>query len=240
MTANVALRRMLIPAGLVAGLVLAWLLGHQQGQASVTTPPSATSATPSATAPPPRQQAQPAQHTRQGAMAAAARMVAQLGSPSILTAQGRKTLSTQIAEPGRQQALEASLAQEAATAVMVALRDDAERGLAYGLRTVPVDLRLDNYSQGRAQVAVFCAIYVASTSQPAALGHGTVTVELAWGGSGWRLRTYGNTPAVGPAPVGYVAPAEGWRPISGESVIALSYELRQLLSHGSAPPYGLP
>ncbi|WP_188197515.1 hypothetical protein [Nonomuraea sp. SYSU D8015] len=232
------LRRILLAAGLVVLLALAWLLGRQQGQSAApqqqpTLPPVLTS--PSG-APTP---GTPHQSSRQGALTAAATMVAQLGSPRILTEQGRKTVSTQIAEPGRQQALEALLAQEAATPVMAALRDDDERGLAYGLRTVPVSLRLDSYGQGRAQVAVFCAVYVASTSQPAALGHGTVTVELVWSG-GWRLRSYRNAPSVGPAPVGYFAPAEGWRPISGESVIALSYELRQLLSQGSAPPYGLP
>lgn len=235
MTAT-ALRRILLAAGLAVLLALAWLLGRQQG---LSEPPQLLSPPISSPSSEPTS-ARQHQPTQQGALAAAASMVSQLGSPRILTAQGRQTLSTQIAEPGRQQQLEASLAAEAATPVMVALRDDDERGLAYGLRTVPISLHVDAYNRDSAQVAVFSAIYVASTSQPAVLGHGTVTMELVWSGAAWRLRSYRNAPAVGPAPVGYAAPPDGWQPISGESVIALSYKLRQLLSQGTAPPYGRP
>ncbi|MFF0250647.1 hypothetical protein [Streptosporangium sandarakinum] len=202
--------------------------------ASATVPVVATAAPPPAVAP-----AGPtsAATRRKSALAAAARAVALIGSPHLLSADGRTWLAQVLAAPTHRTQLRALLEREASAPSMVALRDDAERGLRYGFRTVPVALRAEQIGTRRAVVSVFAALYLVSSSQPATLGHGLIRVELTWSALGWRVQHYRNSPAIGPVPAGYAPPDGGWQPVNGDNVILLSEQLRELLSDSVAPDY---
>ncbi|MEU9835598.1 hypothetical protein AB0D67_29030 [Streptosporangium sp. NPDC048047] len=174
---------------------------------------------------------------RKSALAAAARAVALIGSPHLLSTDGRTWLAQVLAAPTHRMQLRTLLEREASAPTMVALRDDAERGLRYGFRTVPVALRAEQVDTRRAVVSVFAALYLVSSSQPATLGHGLIRVELTWSALGWRVQYYRNSPAIGPVPAGYAPPDGGWQPINGDNVILLSEQLRELLSDSVAPDY---
>ncbi|WP_433358565.1 hypothetical protein [Streptosporangium sp. CA-115845] len=172
-----------------------------------------------------------------GALAAAARSVALIGSPQVLTPAGRDWLSEEVADPARRAQVRALLDREASTPALAGLRDDAERGVRFALRSVPVALRAEQVSTTQASVNVFVAIYIAGSGQPASLGHGLMRLQLSWTPAGWRVSDYRSSGAVGPIPVGYSAPPSGWQPINGDNLILLSQQLRDLLSESVAPGY---
>ncbi|MFD8559693.1 hypothetical protein ACFV1N_20630 [Streptosporangium canum] len=235
--------RLALSAAVVVGLLVAWWVGRHSvrpAAAELGTPaaPASTVASPGPDALPP-----PAAATvagEKGALAAAANAVALIGSTQVLTPAGRAWLSEVLAVPARRATVRALLDRESSAPALAALRDDAERGVRFGLRSVPVALRAEQVGSVRASVSVFVAIYLAGSSQPASLGHGLMRVELAWTAAGWRLSDYRNTPAVGPIPVGYTTPAGGWQPVNGQNLILLSEELRQLLADSMAPGYAAP
>ncbi|WP_068899948.1 hypothetical protein [Planomonospora sphaerica] len=241
------IRLMAALAALLAVLVAWWA-----GRLSTTPiPATAGAAGPSgapaiaATGAPPPAAAAPASPTtptstadrHKSALAAAARAVALIGSPHLLSADGRAWLVRVLAAPAHRPQLRALLEREASAPSMVALRDDAERGVRYGLRTVPVALRAEQVHARQATVTVFAALYLAGSAQPATLGHGLTRVELTWTAVGWRVRTYRSSAAIGPIPAGYTPPDGGWRPANGDNLILLSEQLRELLSDSAAPDY---
>ncbi|WP_189239887.1 hypothetical protein [Planomonospora parontospora] len=226
-------------AALLAVLV-AWWAGRLSSApvpaaAASTSAPSVTGAPPPAV-PATATPASTADH-RKSALAAAARAVALIGSPHLLSADGRAWLVQVLAAPAHRPQLRALLEREAAAPSMVALRDDAERGVRYGLRAVPVALRAERLEARRATVTVFAALYLAGSAQPATLGHGLARVELTWTAVGWQVRSYRSSAAIGPIPAGYTPPDGGWQPVNGDNVILLSEQLRELLSDSVAPDY---
>ncbi|RCG18234.1 hypothetical protein DQ384_39265 [Sphaerisporangium album] len=241
MAISMPVRLALAAAGIVA-VGAAWTAGRLTAPTAAADAPSAaaSSSRPAPSADPPRRGGDAGSPTQQAALAAAANYIAMIGSPQVLEPQRRAQLVQQIGANDYRPQLSERLEHEGASPVLAGLRDDAERHLAYGYRTVPVAVAAQHYDGSQATVEVYTATYVAGSAQPATIGHGTTVADLLFESGGWKLAGYRTTGEVGPMPAGYTTPGEGWRPVNGQSVITITQNLRDLLSRAPAPRYAAP
>ncbi|MFI9366104.1 hypothetical protein ACIG5E_34395 [Kitasatospora sp. NPDC053057] len=181
-------------------------------------------------------------HSKSGALSAAANYAAAIGSPRVLTPEGRTGIVSAIAAPASAAALQQQLDRSASGATYDQLRTDQNGKVPFGLASVPISLQLDGPGEpgDTATVQVYAITYVASSTATAAGGYGRATVKLAWTGGDWKLTDFSAVSTTGPISTNYYAPSTGWLPVDGSSLYDVSSGFRRTLTEGTVPGYVVP
>ncbi|MFF2751078.1 hypothetical protein ACFVVA_36780 [Kitasatospora sp. NPDC058048] len=181
-------------------------------------------------------------HSKSGALSAAANYSAALGSPRVLTPEGRAGIVSAIAAPASAAALQQQLERSTSSATYDQLRADQGTKTPIGLASVPISLQLDGTGEpgDTATVQVYAITYVASSTATAAGGYGRATVKLAWSGGDWKLTDFAAVSTTGPISTNYYAPSTGWLPVDNSSLYDVSSNFRRALTEGTVPGYVVP
>ncbi|MFE7194501.1 hypothetical protein [Kitasatospora sp. NPDC057541] len=183
------------------------------------------------------------QHTRSGALSAAANYSSAMGSRAILTPEGRAGIVSAIAAPDAADQIRKQLDRADSTS-LDQLRTDVSSKVAFGFGSVPIALKLDGgelpENATGATVNVYAVNFIASSTATAAGGYGQATVRLAWVNEDWKLVSFTTTSVPGPVPVGYYAPSTGWQPADGSSLYDISSAFRRTMTDGTVPSYVIP
>jgi hypothetical protein len=214
-------RRSTIVAGVVVCAVMAlgvaseWLGGsHRRG---TTAPPAAQPEPQGAVPAPAAGSAYP--NSRDGAQSAAANYVVQLGGAEMFDTERRRDVVRRIADP----AVEPALQQQFDTAFAAVLsnfglddRGRPPRGLTLVSRALPVGVRIVDYSDSSARVAVWTTGIIglagATSTRPVAEAWSTTTVTLRWTGSDWKWVSF--TQQDGPTPISGLQPPSSAREVA--------------------------
>ncbi|MER6365857.1 hypothetical protein [Kitasatospora sp. NPDC001527] len=183
------------------------------------------------------------QHTRSGALSAAANYSSAMGSRAILTPEGRAGIVSAIASPDAADQIRKQLDRADSTS-LDQLRSDQSSKVPYGFASVPIAVKLEGgeLPEGAtsATVNVYAINFMASSTATAAGGYGQATVRLSWTNGDWKLAAFTTTSMPGPVPVGYYAPSTGWQPADGSSLYDLSSQFRRTMTDGTVPTYVIP
>ncbi|MFD8705890.1 hypothetical protein ACFV1W_25345 [Kitasatospora sp. NPDC059648] len=181
-------------------------------------------------------------HDRGGALSAAANYASAIGSPRVLTPEGRAGIVSAIAAPDAAAAISQQLDKSASGATFDQLRTDQAGKIPFGLASIPIALKLDGPGEpgDTATVQVYAVTYVASSTATAAGGYGQATVRLSWTGGDWRLTGYTAISTTGPVPTNFYSPSTGWLPVDGSSLYDVSAGFRRTLTEGTVPAYVIP
>ncbi len=181
-------------------------------------------------------------HDRGGALSAAANFSSVIGSPRVLTPEGRAGIVSAVAAPDSAAAIRQQLDHSAEGVTFDQLRTDQGGKVPFGLASIPIALKLDGGAEpgDTATVQVYAVTYVASSTATAAGGYGQATVRLSWTGGDWKLTGYTAISATGPVPTNFYSPSTGWLPVDGSSLYDVSAGFRRTLTEGTVPGYVVP
>ncbi|GHH79564.1 hypothetical protein GCM10018781_57850 [Kitasatospora indigofera] len=146
-------------------------------------------------------------HTDQGAQSAAANYAVAIGSADMFRTEARHTIVATIADPaalaGLQSRLDQGFSAETAARFGVDAQGKAPKGLTFVSRTIPIGTKSDGYSAESVKVQVWCnglfGLAGERSTKPVSQDWFTLTLNLRWTGSDWKLTEFSR--ASGPAPV---------------------------------------
>ncbi|MBM9508423.1 hypothetical protein [Actinacidiphila acididurans] len=159
-------------------------------------------------------------HTQQGAQSAAANYAVALGGTGMFDTGQRHVIVNTIADASAVNALQGGFDRDynATFNAQVGLTADgkAPTGQTFVSRTLPAGAKTTQYDGTRADVAVWClglfGLAGTDSTKPVTSSWFTVTFQLRWNGSDWKVVTTGQTK--GPTPV------SGDNPVSTADEIA--------------------
>jgi hypothetical protein len=159
-------------------------------------------------------------HTDQGAQSAAANYAVALGGTGMFDTKTRRTIVAAIADRSALDTLQAGFDRDysASLNTRVGLTADgkAPAGQTFVSRTLPAGSKTTRYDAGRADVSVWCVglfgLAGNNSTKPVTSSWFTITFQLKWNGSDWKVVTTGQ--AKGPTPV------NGDDPVSTADAIA--------------------
>jgi hypothetical protein len=216
----------LVTIGLLAALLVAFLLGRSAGSTNkppVAGPAQATSPARDASVSPAARTAAGVpvgySHDAAGAEAAAANYVVALGSANMVSSATRKPMVAALADPQVEAAMQAQLDQ-AYGSTLGRFGLDAEgrapKGQTFVSRALPIGVRADAVASDTARIEVWSAGLIGlsgrGSAQPIAATWTTTTVSLRWVDGDWKWTTASQED--GPTPV------QGSQPASSADAIA--------------------
>ncbi|MBT2526106.1 hypothetical protein J7E91_11810 [Streptomyces sp. ISL-99] len=156
----------------------------------------------------------------QGAQSAAANYAAALGSDGMFNEDRRHDIVESIADPSALDRLQTGFDADYSPKFLtqIGLNEDgsAPPGATFVNRTMPAGTKVGKYSDGNADVDVWCSGLFGLTGEkstkPVTSGWFTVSVKLKWNGSDWKVLE--TSQKEGPTPV------TGDNPVSGSDEIA--------------------
>jgi hypothetical protein len=166
------------------------------------------------------------EHSKQGAVAAAANYAKVLSSEVILDRRSRRAALAALAAPEtlarQQRALDLAVA-ELAKGLGTSGASPADGTVL--LRAVPVGWRLEEYAGDRATVAIWVTSVLGSLNGPSGgvpvqEGWGTTTVQLRWARGDWKQLQSTNVP--GPTPI-----ADGATPTAPSRLIPEAQDFKE-------------
>lgn len=160
-------------------------------------------------------------HTSQGAQSAAANYAVALGGTGMFDPAQRHTIVAAIADGGSVSTLQSGFDRDYSSAfnTQVGLTADgkAPTGQTFVSRTLPAGARTTHYDADRADVSVWCiglfGLAGNDSTKPVTSSWFTVTFQLRWTGSDWKVVTTGQTK--GPTPVNGDDPVSTAEDIAG-------------------------
>jgi hypothetical protein len=147
-------------------------------------------------------------HTQQGAQSAAANYAVALGGDGMFDPDRRHAIVKAVSAPSALQRLQSNFDADYSTALNKKIgldaAGDAPAGATFVNRTIPVGTDATEYSDGKATVEVWCTslfgIAGKDSTKPVTTSWFTVTFDLTWAGSDWKVT--GSSQKSGPTPVG--------------------------------------
>ncbi|MCP3821017.1 hypothetical protein NLX86_23860 [Streptomyces sp. A3M-1-3] len=155
----------------------------------------------------------------QGAQSAAANYAVALGSDGMFNTSRRHKIVQTIADPSALSRLQAGFDADYSPSFLAQIGLSAVGGAPTGStfvsRTIPAGTKVQNYSSGSAKVDVWCAGLFGLTgdksTKPVTSGWFTVTVQLKWVGSDWKVLD--------------TSQKEGPTPVTGDNAVSGSDEI---------------
>ncbi|WP_267242804.1 hypothetical protein [Streptomyces sp. PR69] len=159
-------------------------------------------------------------HDEQGAQSAAANYAVALGSDGMFNKERRRRIVEAVADPSTLAALQSGFDSDysAEFLAQLGLKADgtAPAGTTFVNRTIPAGTKVRKYTEDAADVDVWCmglfGLTGEKSTKPVTSGWFTVTVQLKWDDSDWKVLT--TSQKTGPTPV------TGDNAISGSDEIA--------------------
>ncbi|UCA48045.1 hypothetical protein LEL86_01510 [Streptomyces sp. WA6-1-16] len=159
-------------------------------------------------------------HDEQGAQSAAANYAVALGSAEMFNENQRRDIVQSIADSSTatklQSGFDADYSQGFLEQIGLDTDGSAPAGSTFVNRTLPAGTKVKSYSSGTAEIEVWCSGLFGLTGEkstkPVTSGWFTVTMQLKWNGSDWKILE--TSQRSGPSPV------TGDNPVSGSDEIA--------------------
>lgn len=159
-------------------------------------------------------------HDEQGAQSAAANYAVALGSAEMFNENQRRDIVQSIADSSTatklQSGFDADYSQGFLEQIGLDTDGNAPAGSTFVNRTLPAGTKVKSYSSGTAEIEVWCSGLFGLTGEkstkPVTSGWFTVTMQLKWNGSDWKILE--TSQRSGPSPV------TGDNPVSGSDEIA--------------------
>ncbi|PVC85290.1 hypothetical protein [Streptomyces sp. CS131] len=159
-------------------------------------------------------------HDEQGAQSAAANYAVALGSAEMFNENQRRNIVQSIADSSTatklQSGFDADYSQGFLEQIGLDTDGSAPAGSTFVNRTLPAGTKVKSYSSGTAEIEVWCSGLFGLTGEkstkPVTSGWFTVTMQLKWNGSDWKILE--TSQQSGPSPV------TGDNPVSGSDEIA--------------------
>ena len=144
-------------------------------------------------------------HTSEGAQSAAVNYAVALGSADMYADASRHTLVATVADPAAAKSLLARFDPSyTSLAIKLGLKNgQAQNGLTFISRTVPVGTKTDSYTSDQAKVDVWSdsigGLAGQGSTNPVTEYWSTLTLTLHWVGGDWKVSDFSQ--ADGPAPI---------------------------------------
>ncbi|MFF8986394.1 hypothetical protein ACF08E_23820 [Streptomyces globisporus] len=159
-------------------------------------------------------------HDEQGAQSAAANYAVALGSAEMFNSDTRRDIVQSIADSSTatklQSGFDADYSQGFLEQIGLDTDGTAPAGSTFVNRTLPAGTKVKSYSSSTAEIEVWCSGLFGLTGEkstkPVTSGWFTVTMQLKWNGSDWKILE--TSQRSGPSPV------TGDNPVSGSDEIA--------------------
>ncbi|MGW6582951.1 hypothetical protein ACWF76_26840 [Streptomyces globisporus] len=159
-------------------------------------------------------------HDEQGAQSAAANYAVALGSAEMFNQKQRRDIVQSIADSSAaaklQSGFDADYSQGFLDQIGLDTDGSAPAGSTFVNRTLPAGTKVKSYSSSTAEIEVWCSGLFGLTGEqstkPVTSGWFTVTMQLKWNGSDWKILE--TSQRSGPSPV------TGDNPVSGSDEIA--------------------
>ncbi|MEW2214312.1 hypothetical protein ACFY72_30010 [Streptomyces globisporus] len=159
-------------------------------------------------------------HDEQGAQSAAANYAVALGSAEMFNSDTRRDIVQSIADSSTatklQSGFDADYSQGFLEQIGLETDGSAPAGSTFVNRTLPAGTKVKSYSSSTAEIEVWCSGLFGLTGEkstkPVTSGWFTVTMQLKWNGSDWKILE--TSQRSGPSPV------TGDNPVSGSDEIA--------------------
>ncbi|MDX2922756.1 MULTISPECIES: hypothetical protein [Streptomyces] len=159
-------------------------------------------------------------HDEQGAQSAAANYAVALGSTGMFNQEQRRDIVQSVADSSTatklQSGFDADYSQGFLEQIGLDTDGSAPAGSTFVNRTLPAGTKVKSYSSNTAEIEVWCSGLFGLTGEkstkPVTSGWFTVTMQLKWNGSDWKILE--TSQRSGPSPV------TGDNPVSGSDEIA--------------------